>query len=152
MKRLFKTSLLLIAVIWPITLCVGVSSEITEDWRMQYNELEASIKSRGKDQGPEDQMLDRSAMILISDRTPVGIVIRRAQVLLAHMNSLKAAPDLRKQEELLAKLVERAGKEELDRETATELFIEVGIVRFRDCNIHAKRVATCHNFCYMSHH
>ena len=92
--RRFCTIVLLSAMACGSSLQAEVPSYIREDWRRQYHELEAGIGSRTKDQGPEDQMLDRNAMILESDRTAVDIAVRRGRALLAYMGRMPA-PDWR---------------------------------------------------------
>jgi hypothetical protein len=125
MKIFCKIGLLLFAGMGPFTLWAGVSSDIIEDWRGQYHELEAGIKNRTKNQGPESQMLDRNAMILASDHTPIDIVGRRAKALLAHMRSQKGAPDLRGQEEQLEKLLLDIPGTEQSPEDAIKRFAEI---------------------------
>jgi hypothetical protein len=125
MKRFSVICLFFAAMVWASGLYAQVSSDIRQDWRQQYHELQKAIKNKDKDQGPEDQMLDRNAMILESDRTSLDIVIRRGQALLAYMKTLKDAPDLSKEAKLLAKLADKNAAAALEGESAIKLFMTV---------------------------
>jgi len=128
--RRFCTIVLLSAMACGSSLQAEVPSNIREDWRRQYHELEAGIGSRTKDQGPEDQMLDRNAMILESDRTAVDIAVRRGRALLAYMRAMKGAPDLGKEKRQLEELAGQNAGARLEGEAAIRLFMKVkGIVR-----------------------
>ena len=99
---------LLLLAVCPQMFAADVSPDVMEDWHRQYRELAKGIEERSPHQAPEDQMLDRSAMILETDRNPLDIVLRRAEALLAHMRTMTDAPDLGEQERRLKLLMRRS--------------------------------------------
>ena len=105
----------------PKTVSADVSPDVMEDWHRQYRDLAKGIQDGGRNQGPEDQMLDRRAMILKTDRTPLDVALRRAEALLAHMRTMTDAPDLREQEKRLKLLMRQTRDEGRDE----DLFVEV---------------------------
>lgn len=95
-----------------------------------YSVLSDDLKHIGQFKNCLNQTFNRSASVLDTDRDPLDIILRRTRALLEDIKAMEKAPELKKEEESLAKL-EKAGAETevAAKEKRLDLFREVHALR-----------------------
>jgi len=99
MKRTLTTLLLLTAIALlglSNATAAEVKTNLANDWKAQYQELERNIRDRGWFEKIAGQAYRPDSLILKDDNTPAGIVLRRTEALLKNL-SRKMKPSQHKQ-------------------------------------------------------
>ena len=109
----------------PVLAGAAVRGEVVKDWEDQYRRLEKLIAGEARKQAPADQMLDRQALILKTDRTPLDVAIRRCQALLNRFKTLSGAPDLTALDKRLREIKARRPKATARDGGQKDLYLQV---------------------------
>ena len=88
----------------PILSAATPTDSVVRDWNDQYARTERQIADDAKRQPAADEMLDRNALILESDRDPVDVALRRARSLIDFLKPRSAAADVERWESGLARI------------------------------------------------
>ena|GEM_PF-6918751 len=97
-----------------------------------FDGLKVWIASYGPDVPGQDRIeaetLRKDAIILPTDKTPVDVVLRRTQALLAHLKKMKGAPSFQTEEKELAELAKQ-NNPKINEEEQKKLFDAIKKVR-----------------------
>jgi len=97
--------------------------EVRQAWGRQYDELAERIRDFDENR-PSPKVLDRRALILPSDKTPLDVVLRRTAALLEHLQALPDGPDLDAFQQRLGRIREQYDDDpDVDR-AEREVYVE----------------------------